>query len=231
MFRITIGGVCSSAVAPSKISSGLRSNPCLVSEPLTRASWEWNQRGRFFIHDTDGVTHFILVPAVHDGKARIVTVFGTGEGQTAKVAERIEGVLTDRGHETTTVNVKEIGPDLDFNEVDAVLVGVSIHLGKQQKAVRRFAKNHREGLARKPNGFFQVSGSSGEGIEGAQRRRHATSMSSSRSRGGARTGSVSWAGRSGSRSTGSCCERWRSSSPGRISQGRIPWPTSSTPTG
>ncbi|SIR87247.1 menaquinone-dependent protoporphyrinogen oxidase [Haladaptatus litoreus] len=97
--------------------------------------------------------------------AGIITIFGTGEGQTAKVAERIDAELRARGHETTTVNVKEIDPGLDIDDFDAVLVGASIHMGRQQKAVRKFVNANQAVLARKPNGFFQVSGSSGEETE------------------------------------------------------------------
>lgn len=97
--------------------------------------------------------------------SRILTIFGTGEGQTAKVAERIDAKLRARGHESTTVNVKETDPDFDVNDFDAVLIGASIHVGRHQKVVRKFVKANRDALATKPNGFFQVSGSSGEGTE------------------------------------------------------------------
>ena len=97
--------------------------------------------------------------------ARIITIFGTGEGQTAKVAENIDAKLSARGHETTTVNVTEIDPGLDIDDFDAVLVGASIHMGRQQKAVRTFVEANRDALATKPNGFFQVSGSSGARTE------------------------------------------------------------------
>ena len=92
----------------------------------------------------------------------ILVCYGTGEGQTAKVADRIADRLTANGHETTTVNVKEISPDLDIDDFDAILVGASIHMGKQQKAVRKFGKANRDVLVTKPTGFFQVSGASGE---------------------------------------------------------------------
>jgi menaquinone-dependent protoporphyrinogen oxidase len=95
----------------------------------------------------------------------ILTVFGTGEGQTAKVAEHIDATLRARGHATTTVNVRETDADLNVDDFGAVLVGASIHLGRQQKAVRRFVEANRDALATKPNDFFQVSGSSGEGTE------------------------------------------------------------------
>ena len=100
-----------------------------------------------------------------DTMASFLVVYGTGEGQTAKVADRIADVLSRRDHEPSTIDVTEIGPDLDLDAFDAVLVGASIHAGHHQKTVREFARAHREVLVTKPTGFFQVSGSSGEGTE------------------------------------------------------------------
>ena len=37
--------------------------------------------------------------------ASALVCYGTGEGQTAKVADRLASVLADRGHEATTVDV------------------------------------------------------------------------------------------------------------------------------
>ena len=100
-----------------------------------------------------------------DTMASFLVVYGTGEGQTAKVADRIGAVLTERGYEPTTIDVNEVDADVDLDAFDAVLVGASIHAGHHQKTVRKFASAHRDVLVTKPTGFFQVSGSSGEGTE------------------------------------------------------------------
>ncbi|UPV76684.1 protoporphyrinogen oxidase (plasmid) [Halorussus limi] len=86
--------------------------------------------------------------------------YGTGEGQTEKVAERIIKVIRERSHEATAVNTDEIPSDLDVKQFDAVLVGASIHAGKHQSVVREFVKTNRDALAKKPTAFFQVSLSS-----------------------------------------------------------------------
>lgn len=93
--------------------------------------------------------------------AHILTVYGTGEGQTAKIADRITRVFDARGHEATTVNVAAVDADLDLDGFDAVLVGASVHYGRHQRSVRRWVGSNRERLVTKPNGFFQVSGASG----------------------------------------------------------------------
>jgi menaquinone-dependent protoporphyrinogen oxidase len=90
----------------------------------------------------------------------VLVVYGTGEGQTAKIADRISAVLAARGHETTTRDASEIPSVFSLDGFDAVLVGASIHAGKQQPAVRAFVTENRNELDTKPTAFFQVSMSS-----------------------------------------------------------------------
>ncbi|WP_225336521.1 flavodoxin domain-containing protein [Halomicrobium urmianum] len=86
--------------------------------------------------------------------------YGTGEGQTAAIADRIVDALVDRGHDATAVDADEAPADLAVDDYDAVLVGASIHAGEHQPAVREFASANNEALAARPTAFFQVSMSS-----------------------------------------------------------------------
>ncbi|QRV17730.1 menaquinone-dependent protoporphyrinogen IX dehydrogenase (plasmid) [Haloterrigena salifodinae] len=90
----------------------------------------------------------------------ILVLYGTGEGQTAKVAETIAEALEERGHESTVTDVAAESGSVDVDEFDAVLVGASIHVGKQQAAIRTFVTERRDALESRPTGFFQVSLSS-----------------------------------------------------------------------
>ncbi|WP_435073244.1 flavodoxin domain-containing protein [Halorubrum sp. HHNYT27] len=87
-------------------------------------------------------------------------LYGTGEGQTAKIAERIESEISERGHETSTLDVRDRPDSFSVDEYDAVIVGASIHLGKHQDAVRDFVTENRSALEGMPTAFFQVSLSS-----------------------------------------------------------------------
>lgn len=89
--------------------------------------------------------------------ADILILYGTSEGQTAKVADRIASTLADLEHTPEPVDNKHRGTDLDLADYDAVLVGASIHMGKHQKGVTSFVKAHRDTLETLPSGFFQVS--------------------------------------------------------------------------
>ncbi|MFP4590734.1 MAG: flavodoxin domain-containing protein [Halobacteriales archaeon] len=90
--------------------------------------------------------------------ATIGIVYGTGEGQTAKVADRLASAMTERGHEVEALDVETDSVDLDG--VDAVVVGSSIHVGKHNAAVVRFLEDEAKRLSALPTAFFQVSLSS-----------------------------------------------------------------------
>ncbi len=90
----------------------------------------------------------------------ILVCYGTGEGQTATVADRIVDVLAERGHDATALDAAELPPAFDLEAFDAVLVGASVHVGKHQPAVREFVGANRDALAARPTGFFQLSLSS-----------------------------------------------------------------------
>lgn len=83
--------------------------------------------------------------------------YGTGEGQTARVAERLAATLRDRGHEPTVVDLGAGPPARPVEDFDAALVGASLHYGRHQRAVRRFVHENRDALAARPSGFFQLS--------------------------------------------------------------------------
>ena len=89
-----------------------------------------------------------------------LVLYGTGEGQTAKVAQRIAATLSERGHEASALNVRDRPDSFTLDGYDAVVVGASIHVGKHQDGVRDFVTDNRDALSGMPTAFFQVSLSS-----------------------------------------------------------------------
>ena len=87
-------------------------------------------------------------------------LYGTGEGQTAKVAERIATTISERGHEASAIDVRDRPDSFTLEEYDTVVVGASIHVGKHQDEVRDFVTDNRDALSGMPTAFFQVSLSS-----------------------------------------------------------------------
>ena len=89
--------------------------------------------------------------------ADVLICYATGEGQTARVAERLAATLRDRGHGPTVVDLGAGSPARPLDDFDAVLVGASLHYGRHQRAVERFVRDELETLAARPTGFFQLS--------------------------------------------------------------------------
>lgn len=84
----------------------------------------------------------------------ILLVYGTSEGHTASIAERVAESLRGAGHFVSVHPLKSISSAIKPENYDAVLVGASIHVGQFQKYVVEWVRDHSEGLAQKPNAFF-----------------------------------------------------------------------------
>jgi menaquinone-dependent protoporphyrinogen oxidase len=99
--------------------------------------------------------------------ARVALLYGTTEGQTATVAERIADVLADAGHEPTLFHAGHLPEGFSLTDYDAAVVGASIHGGKHQQYVRRFVREHVDELNAMPSAFFSVSLTAAEGSDEA----------------------------------------------------------------
>lgn len=87
---------------------------------------------------------------------KILIVYGSGEGQTAKIAHEIAETLTGLAAQADMFSGTEIPADMDLQTYDGVIIGASIHLDKYQKYMLDFAKRHAEILTAKPAAFFSV---------------------------------------------------------------------------
>jgi menaquinone-dependent protoporphyrinogen oxidase len=89
--------------------------------------------------------------------ARVLVVYASTHGHTAKIADRIGKGL--REHDVSA-HVREIGTPgahLEPAEFDGVIVGASIHLHHHQAAVIDWITEHRAALDAVPSAFFSVS--------------------------------------------------------------------------
>ena len=87
--------------------------------------------------------------------SRILIAYGTSEGQTARIAERIAAVIREQGHDAVALDLKRATPDPA--EYDAVIVGASVHRGRHQTQVGEYVRETRDALERLPTAFFSVS--------------------------------------------------------------------------
>ena len=86
--------------------------------------------------------------------SRILIVYGTTHGQTARIAAAVAGTLGARG---AAVDVHEAGaarPQPDG--YDGIIVAASVHAGKYQSRVVRWVQSHRAALNSKPTAFLSV---------------------------------------------------------------------------
>ncbi len=90
---------------------------------------------------------------------RILIVYGTRYGQTARIVQRIARVLTTQGCDVTTVRGDAPGPGLGLDAYDGLVVGASLIAGHYQRYVERWIRRHSNALPGLPSLFVAVSGS------------------------------------------------------------------------
>ena len=85
--------------------------------------------------------------------SRILVVYGTTEGHTAKVADAIAETL----HRIAVVDVTAADAGAPAPDgYDAVIVAASVHVGRYQRSVEKWVRVHAAALSRKPAAFVSV---------------------------------------------------------------------------
>jgi menaquinone-dependent protoporphyrinogen oxidase len=87
---------------------------------------------------------------------RFLVVYGTTDGMTARIAERLGQRVRSLGHAADVVAAAEREKLCDLRGYGAVLVGASMHVGGYQSAVKRFVHDHLPTLVIQPSAFFSV---------------------------------------------------------------------------
>jgi menaquinone-dependent protoporphyrinogen oxidase len=90
---------------------------------------------------------------------RILVVYGTKYGQTEKIARYIGNRLLESRRAVTLMNGDAVPRQFFLGPFDGVIVGASIIVGKHQRSIRSFVREHRDRLNALPSAFFSVSGS------------------------------------------------------------------------
>ncbi len=90
---------------------------------------------------------------------RILLLYATVEGQTARIAERIAHTLRKQGHSVDMLPADTA--QADPAAYDGVMVGASIHYGHHPAYLRTLIRRHANALAARPCAFFSVSLSAG----------------------------------------------------------------------
>lgn len=89
--------------------------------------------------------------------SRVLVLYSTSEGQTAKIAGEIAQVLRQSG---IWVSIRELDAGVSpppMQGYDAVVLGSSVHMGRHGREVTRVVRDHAEWLNCMPTAFFSVS--------------------------------------------------------------------------
>lgn len=87
---------------------------------------------------------------------KILCVYSTTEGQTAKVMDFVAARLRGAGDEVTLLEAGAVGA-LDVTAFDGAILAASVHVGMYQKPLVEFARVHADWLKRVPSAFLSVS--------------------------------------------------------------------------
>lgn len=85
---------------------------------------------------------------------KILFLYSTVDGHTLKICRRLQQVLEQGGNQVTLAS---LGPDIELEPFDTIVVGASIRYGKHRPEVARFMRAQRAILERKPSAFFSVN--------------------------------------------------------------------------
>ena len=88
---------------------------------------------------------------------KFLIVYGTKEGQTAKIANCLGEVVVARGYLADISNARKIRGKISLDDYSGVLIGSSVHAGFWSRAVRHFVSRHNSQLNSLPSAFFSVS--------------------------------------------------------------------------
>ena len=99
---------------------------------------------------------------------RVLIAYGTSEGQTARIAQYLADLIHGQGQEAFPVDVERVSAPAPEG-YDAVIVGASIHMGKHERYVVHYVRQHRDTLERLPSAFFSVSLAAHDNTEAARK--------------------------------------------------------------
>jgi menaquinone-dependent protoporphyrinogen oxidase len=88
---------------------------------------------------------------------RVLIVFGTSEGHTAKISAFLADRMRGQGHAVTLADASGRPPPPDPAAYDAVVVAARVHSGRYPRAIARYVRDKLTTLAGKRTAFVPVS--------------------------------------------------------------------------
>ena len=88
---------------------------------------------------------------------RILIVFGSFDGQTRRIAQRIAEVIGRAGHEVRSCPVHAGCMGYDLKWAEGVVIGGAIRYGRHERVLEKAVRDYRDLISARPNAFFSVS--------------------------------------------------------------------------
>jgi len=93
-------------------------------------------------------------------ETKLLIVYATSDGQTAKIARRIADVAgSEPDVECRLFDVREVHPEA-IGWCNRIVLAAFVHFGRHPRAMLRFVRGHRDALQAMPSAFVSVSGAS-----------------------------------------------------------------------
>jgi len=87
----------------------------------------------------------------------VAVLYATREGQTRRIAEHVAATLRAQGLLAEVQDVKHMPPGFALGAHSAAIVAASVHMGRHEREMVAFVKEHREELEALPTAFLSVS--------------------------------------------------------------------------
>lgn len=86
----------------------------------------------------------------------MLILYGSMEGQTKKIAERLADIFRNKGYQATTQSGEQLPDNFSVDNFDAAIIGGSIHIGKYPAYLNDFVVTYSDWLNKVPSAFFTV---------------------------------------------------------------------------
>lgn len=87
---------------------------------------------------------------------RVLVVYASKHGQTAKIAARLSEELTHLGHTAELRAVRDLAAVDGLEKWDAVLIGAPVYTGRYPRRLRKWVGARAARLSKMPTAFFSV---------------------------------------------------------------------------
>ena len=88
---------------------------------------------------------------------RILVVYASTEGHVRDLCRFVARCLTADGHNVTVCDAASVAAHFHPRDYDASLLAASLHVGRYQTALVRFARAHHQVLNAMPSAFLSIS--------------------------------------------------------------------------